>query len=229
MNSPLDANELKAVLDTPDFLVRSRHEMMRLLNAMRDADVALSISFMNSEDLTESTLIDVDEPGNRLLLECPPGWRDMLGHHASGDSIMLTGALDGAKIQFQCGTGEVIEVDDSRVLSLTIPEFMWRFQRRRDSRVKMPALKITLNLGMGGIGALHCDSALQLQTGEVLSGCAIALPGVGQIAVDLTVRHLTPLRLPDGRDVTRVGCQFTQLDDHARQLIAHCLETLAEQ
>ena len=46
MNSPLDANELKAVLDTPDFLVRSRHEMMRLLNAMRDADVALSISFI---------------------------------------------------------------------------------------------------------------------------------------------------------------------------------------
>ena len=241
MNSPLDANELKAVMDTPDFLVRSRHEMMRLLNAMLDADVALSISFMNSEDLTESTLIDVDEPGNRLRLECPTGWRGLLGHHASGDSIMLTGALDGAKIQFQCGTGEVIEVDDSRVLSLTIPEFMWRFQRRRDPRIKMPGLKITLNLGftdadaevadlgMGGIGALHCDSALQLQTGEVLSGCAIALPGVGQIAVDLTVRHLTPLRLPDGREVTRVGCQFTQLDDHARQLIAHCLETLAEQ
>ncbi len=239
MNTPLDVNELKAVMDAPDFLVRSRREMIRLLNGMMEEGALLSISFMNSNDVAESTLLDVDEPGNRLLLECPPDWRGMVKRHSGSDRIMLVCVLGDAKIQFQSGIGEVVDIDDARALSLSIPEFMWRFQRRRDTRYKVAGLKIRLNLGfmetdaevadlgMGGIGVLNCDSALQLQVGEILSGCAIALPGVGQIAVDLTVQHQTPLRLPDGCEVTRVGCQFTQLDDSTRQLIAHCIEALA--
>ncbi len=239
MNNPLDVNELKAVMDALDFLVRSRREMIRLLNGMMEDGASLSISFMNSDDVAESTLLDVDEPGNRLLLECPPDWRGMIKRHSGSDRIMLVCVLGDAKIQFQSGIGEVVDIDNERALSLNIPEFMWRFQRRRDTRHKVSGLKITLNLGfmetdaevadlgMGGIGVLNCDSALQLQVGEILSGCSIALPGVGQIAVDLTVQHQTSLRFPDGCEVTRVGCQFTQLDDSARQLIAHCIEALA--
>lgn len=246
MNSPLNANELKAVMDVagaPDFLVRSRHEMVRLLSAMLESGAVLSISVMNSEDAAESTLLDVDEAGNRLLLECPAGWLAMTRHHDSADSLMLTCVLDGAKIQFQSNMGEIVEVDDTRVLSLRMPEFLWRFQRRRGTRLPASGLKIILNLGftsadaqvydlgMGGIGVLHCNNALHLLSGETLRGCAITLPGVGQIAVDLTVRHVSPARLQDGpdwREVTRVGCEFTELDSHTQQLLAHCLETLAE-
>jgi c-di-GMP-binding flagellar brake protein YcgR len=245
MNCPLDVNELElqaapGALDAPDFLVRSRHEMVRLLNTALEGGAVLSISVMNSEDTAESTLLDVDEPGNRLLLELPPGWRAMTRRHDGGDSLMLTCALDGAKIQFQSGMGEIIEVDDARALSLRMPEFLWRFQRRRDARRAAAGLKITLNLGfadadaqiadlgVGGVGVLICDSTLQLQTGETLRACAITLPGVGQIAVDLTVRHITAARLTDGREVARVGCEFAALDNHTQQLLAHCLETLAE-
>ena len=239
MNNPLDANELRAMMDVPDFLVRSRHEMVRLLNAMMEAGAPLSIRFMNSESAAESTLIDVDEAGNRLLLECPPDWRGLIQRHEGADSIMLACVLEGAKIQFQTGVGEVVEVDDARAVCLNLPEFMWRFQRRRDARHAAQGLKISLNLGfmdadaevadlgLGGVGVLNCDSALQLQVGELLSACSIALPGVGQIAVDLTVQHVTPARLSDGREVTRVGCRFTQLEHSTRQLITHCVEALA--
>ncbi len=246
MNSPLSAHEFKVVMNatgaavSPDFLVRSRHEMMRVLWGMLDAGTVITIHFMNSEDVVETALADVDEVANCLLLECPLDWRGVAPRHGEGESIMLGCVLDDAKIQFQSDAGEVIEVDGTRLLRLAIPDFMWRFQRRRDARYPTAGLKITLNLGfgtteagladlgMGGAAVLVCDNALQLQVGEVLSACAIALPGVGQIVVDLTVQHLTPVRTPDGRTVVRVGCQFAQMDDSARQLMAHCLEALAE-
>ena len=225
-------------LDSPEFLVRSRHEVIRLLNGMMEAGAVIAISFMNSDDDAVSMLIDVDEPANRLLLECPPDWRSITRGHAGDDSIMLVCALDEAKIQFQSGVGEMVDLDGTRAVSLKIPDFMWRFQRRRDPRHKVSGLKISLNLGFleadaevadlgtGGIGVLNCDSELKLAAGEVLRDCAIMLPGVGQIAVDLTVQHQTPMQLDDGREVTRVGCQFTRLDDSARQLIAHYIEAL---
>ncbi len=254
MNSPPHAKELLAVMESPgtvespDFLVRSRQEVIRLLNGIMECGAAISIHFLNNDRVAVSTLIDVDEPGNRLLLECPPDWRGItkINNDAdsdsggSGDSIMLACVLDDAKIRFQAGTGEIVDLDGTLAVALNIPDFMWRFQRRRDARRKVSGLKITLNLGfmeidaevadlgIGGVGVVNCDSELKLEAGEVLSGCAIALPGVGQIAVDLTVQHQTPMHLADGREVTRVGCQFTQLDDSARQLIAHCLEALAQ-
>ncbi len=246
MNGPLDANALNAVMrltDATDFLVRSRREMVRVWCAVLEAGAALTIRVMNSEDTAESTLLEVDEAGNRLLLECPPGWLAMTCRHDMGDSLMLTGVLDGMKIQFQSRMGEIAEVDGTRALSLRMPEFLWRFQRRRGARRQVEGLKIRLNLGFteadaqvtdlgsGGIGVLNCDSALRLQPGETLHGCAIILPGVGQIAVGLTVRDVTPERWSNGQDgwaVARVGCEFTELDRHTQQLLAHCLEALAE-
>ena len=246
MNSPPHAKELLAVMElpgtveAPDFLVRSRQEVIRLLTSVMANGTALSIKFLNDDQITVSTLIDVDEPGNRLLFEWAPEWRDVIDGDAASGSIILACVLDDSKIQFQGGKGEVVDLDGTLAMALAIPDFMWRFQRRRDARRKVSGLKITLNLGfmetdaevadlaIGGVGVLNCDSELKLEPGEVLSGCAIALPGVGQIAVDLTVQHQTPMHLPDGREVTRVGCQFTRLDDSARQLIVHCLEALAQ-
>ena len=163
MNSPLDVNELKAVMDTanltdaPDFLVRSRREVVRLFNGLFEAGAALSISVMNSEDGAESTLLDVDEPGQRLLLDCPPGWLGVTRRHSGGDTLMLTSVLGDTKIQFQSAMGEIIAVDDARVLCLPMPDFLWRFQRRRDVRRAAAGLKISLNLGFGCADAQVCD------------------------------------------------------------------------
>ena len=239
--------EAPGTLESADILVRSRQEVIRLLNLIMEGGAAISIHFLHSAHIAVSAVIDVDEPGNRLLLECPPDWHGSLGGNTgavSGDersgSMMLACALDAAKIQFQAGAVEMADIDGTPVLSLKIPDFIWRFQRRRDPRYSVAGLKIALSLGFlesdaevadigkGGIGMLNCDSELKLETGEVLSGCTIALPGAGQIAVDLTVQHQVPVQLPDGRQVMRVGCQFTGIDDSAQQLITHYLAALTE-
>ncbi len=239
--------EVTDTLESADFLVRSRLEVMRLLNRIMEVGAAISIHFLHSAQVAVSAVIDVDEPGDRLLLECPPDWHGSLrgnigafGGDDRGGSIMLTCVLDAVKIQFQARAVEMAAIDGTSVLRLKIPDFMWHFQRRRDSRHSVAGLKIVLSLGFlgsdaevadiskGGIGLLNCDSELKLEAGEALSDCTIALPGVGQIAVDLTVQHQVPVQLLDGRQVMRVGCQFTGLDDSTQQLIAHYLAALAE-
>ncbi len=231
--------EPSADMESPDFLVRCRQEVLRLLNGIMAEGKLISISFLNADCAVATTLVYVDEPSNMLLLECPPEWQSvMYMDSAGGDSIILACAYEGAKIQFQSGKGTIVDLDGTPVVGIEIPEFMWRFQRRRDQRLKVSGLTITLNLGflecdaevtdlsMGGIGMFNCDAEVRLEAGEVLRDCAIALPGMGPIMVDLMVQHQTPLRSADGRAVTRVGCQFSGLSESARQLIAHYLDAL---
>lgn len=236
-------------LDSPDFLIRSREDVIRLCNGMREQGVPLSISFSCVDSIAASALIFVDPYSNTLLLEYSPQWQRIQGamdmhhdiHHGNIDySTMLQCAYDDSRIQFQCGKSTIADLNGTPVVGLNIPGFMWRFQRRRDRRHKMSGLKVTLNLGfldadaevadlgMGGIGMVTCDRAVKLELGEVLHDCAISLPGVGLILVDLTVRHQSPGQTANGSEVILVGCQFTGLGNSTRQLITHYLDGLAD-
>ena len=224
-------------LEAPEFLARSRHEVLRLLNGAVSAGTLMSISFLHTEHVTVTSLIYVDEPNNMLLFECPDDWQSLI-NGGDAETIMLACVHEDSKIQFQSGRGTLVDLDGIKVVGLDIPEFMWRFQRRRDERHKVAGLTITLNLGfiecdaqvtdlsMGGVGMFNCDAGVQLEQGEVLKNCMIALPGVGAIKVDLTVQHQMPMQSADGQAVTRVGCEFSGLDDRTRQLIAHYLDAL---
>ena len=223
--------------ESTEFLVRSRQEVLRLLNGVAAGGTPMTISFLHTEQVAVTTLIYVDEPSNMLLFECPADWQGLIDG-ADAESIMLACAYEDSKLQFQSGRGTLVDMNGAKVVGLDIPEFMWRFQRRREDRHKVSGLTITLNLGfiecdaeitdmsMGGIGMFNCDADVQLEQGEVLQNCAIALPGVGAIMVNLTVQHQMPVQTVGGRAITRVGCEFSGLGESARQLIAHYLDAL---
>ena len=235
-----------AAAESSEFLIRSRQEVVRLLNGILASGAAFTMDYMNGDHFDAGALLNVDEAANQLIVECPTAWSERAADAASdegenGDgSIMLTCMHESVKIQFQAGGLELTDLDGKPVVVLEIPEFMWRFQRRQYLRHVVSGLKITLKLGilesdaevidfaLNGIGLLNCDSDVLLALGEELCGCTIALPGVGQVQVDMTVQHQTTVHQADGRQVTRVGCQFTRLDDSARQLMTHYLETLGK-
>jgi hypothetical protein len=232
----------------PGFLVRSRKDVIRLCNGIREQGLPLSISFSCFDSVAATSLMFVDPHSNTLLLEYSPQWRRIQStidmqhdiHHGNDYSTMLQCALEDSSIQFQSSRSTIADLNGTTVVGLDIPVFMWRFQRRRDQRHRVSGLKVTLNmgfleadaevadLGMGGIGLVACDPAVKLDVGEVLHGCAISLPGVGQILVDLTVRHQSLDQITNGGEVMLVGCQFTGLSDSARQLIAHYVGALAD-
>jgi len=228
-----------------DFLVRSKEHIYQLCNGISEQKARLSISFSCVDSVAASSLLYVDQRSNRLLLECSPQWQriqhiiDM--HHSDTDyGIVVTCAYDNSKIQFQCGIGVTAKQKGTPVVGLSIPEVIWRFQRRCDPRQKPPGVKVTLNmgfldaeaeladLGMAGIGMFTCDRAVRVDVGEVLHDCTIAVPGLAQIVVDLMVCHQSVYRTINGNEVMLIGCKFIGLKDRMRQLIAHYLDGLAE-
>jgi c-di-GMP-binding flagellar brake protein YcgR len=235
---PVPATAPGTTSEAPDFLVRSRQEILRLLDGMLLNNAPLSVSFSNPGYVLASSLLYVDEDSSMLLLDCPAEWQAAL--KAGADSVRLRCALDDAHIEFQGSTCVLVDLDGTPVAGMPIPEFMWRFQRRREPRQSVSGLTIVLNmdfleaeaevidLSVAGIGMLNCNREVKLDNGEVLRNCAIALPGVGQIAVDLVVQHQHEVELADGRAVTRVGCRISGLSDSKRQLIANYLEALSD-
>ena len=226
-----------AAADATEFLVRSRLEVLRLLNAMLAGETPLSIIPLGSGIVLDSLLVYVDGDSDTLLLTCPSNWEAAV---AGGSAIMVGCVFENTKIEFQGGVGAIVDLEGAPVVGLPIPKFMWRFQRRADPRRNVSGLKILLNMGfleaeaevvdlsVGGIGLLNCHSELKLEPGEVMRDCVISLPGIGDIPVNLTVQHVIAARLADGRSVVRAGCRFSGLKDNSRQMIARFLELVSQ-
>lgn len=224
--------------DSQEFLVRSKQEVLRLLNDMLDQSRPISMTFLNAGQVAVTSMIYVDESSQMLLLDCPPEWKTLMG--AGGDSIMLSCVFEDCKIEFQGGSPVIVDLDGTPVVGLPIPEFMWRFQRRRDPRLKVAGLNISLNMGFleadaevvdlskSGVGMLNSHREVKLEIGEVLHNCTISLPGIGQIPVNLVVQNQIEVQLSDGRQMMRVGCKLAGLKESSRQLISHFLESLAQ-
>lgn len=220
----------------PAPLACTRQEMLSLLNGILEQALPITVVFQNSKCLLESSLIYIDEASHMLLMACPPQWQTAL--QAGADSVRLRCVYGDANLEFPGGPCVLVDLDDAPVVGVPIPEFMWRFQRRRDPRHKVSGLSIVLNLGfleaeaevvdlsVSGVGLIHCNSDVKLDDGEVLQDCSITLPGVGQIKVDLVIQHQRLLSPGDGQGVTRAGCRFSGLSDSSRQLIAHYLEAM---
>lgn len=231
-------NTLPAEMLATGTLVRSRRSVLGLLDSILTQDLPFTIRFMNANCTVTSKLIFIDEESSMLLFDCPPEWEMLL--KAPPDSIMVGCVLPDAKIEFQGGSCVKVDLDGTPVVGMAIPEFLWRFQRRNDPRERVSGLKITLNMGfleaeaelmdlsLSGIGLVNCERGLKLTQGELLRNCAIAVPGVGRIAVNLMVQHVGETRLADGSQALRAGCKFVGLRDSARQMIATYLKALAE-
>lgn len=228
-------------IEGSEFLVRSRTEMRRILDVISEQQITLSVDGAGTGPVADTTLIFVEHNTSTLLFMCPVAWRDALASDQA-ERMMLRCLFDDAYVQFQAGHCSVIEVDGMPAVSALMPEFMWRFQRRRDKRYKIPAgpaLKMTLNLGfieveaevldmsVSGVGAVSCGSEIRLDEGELLRGCTIALPGVGLLTVDMLVQHTRAMPGPDGSEATRVGCKFIGLNDDARDLVGAYVGALA--
>jgi c-di-GMP-binding flagellar brake protein YcgR len=241
-NATLTALEPAPAVETGECLIRSRDEILRLLDLISERQITMLIHVAGVACIADTTLVFIDKSSDTLLLTCPSEWLDALDKPGA-ESIMLSCTCDDSGIQFSAGRCTVVDLDGVPVVGIAIPEFMWRFQRRRDMRystLASPMLKIILNFGfteteaevvdlsMSGVGAIHCDGDVKFEKGEVLCGCGIALPGVGKIAVDLAVQNQTPMLVPGAGTATRVGCQFIGLNDKARNLVGAYLIALTK-
>ena len=224
-------------VDTSGVLVRSRREILQMLRQMLEQSVPLTLSMAESPASARGPLVYIDEGNNMLLVECAAGLAS--GANAPAGGVLISCVFDGSKIEFQSATLNLTEVDGVPVAGIELPEFLWRFQRRRSTRHDTRALRITLNMGfidadakvtnmsLGGVGVVCCGADVHLAAGELLQACTISLPGVGEIRADLKVRHVTPAHDDKGAAILLAGCEFTGMSGHARNLMTRYLDGIS--
>ena len=65
-----------------------------------------------------------------------------------------------------------------------------------------------VDISLKGIGAIVYDAGIQLEPGMLLRRTRIIQPRGRPVVVDLEVRHISRITLPEGRAAHRAGCRF---------------------
>lgn len=210
-----------------------RHHLQRLtaerslLNARPDgASTALSTILLK----VDATGFVVDAPSSEVIRD---EW-------LAAPLLRFEGSLDRAAMRFSCGPAHLDTFEARPALRLPIPERMLYLQRREFLRREPPlgALRCRVHLGEGkedvvatirdigggGLAVLAVRTQLPIAVGDLLRDCRIDLPELGEVLVDLLVRHVIP-RSPLGHDLTQAGCEFVNLSPAAqRKLFRYLLQ-----
>lgn len=85
-----------------------------------------------------------------------------------------------------------------------------------------------VDLSLGGIGTLVYDASVRLDPGERIAGVRIRHPQREPVTVDMEVRHVARIVLPDGQPANRAGCSLFGPREDIEDLVRRFLAELGE-
>ena len=109
------------------------------------------------------------------------------------------------------------------VIRADFPRELLAQQRRSESRLRLPpraTLRCDVPLGAisfeaeitdfsrSGMGMISYDAGIRLEPGMRIENVRIVNPGHAPVAVELEIRHVAKVLLPDGRLAHRAGCRI---------------------
>jgi len=138
-------------------------------------------------------------------------------------------SIDRIDLRFSCGPAWRDLQDGKLAFGLPLPTRLLHLQRRESMRREPPmgtlhclvpqrsacgetrCVEATIrDIGGGGLAVLAPSQAIAFNVGDVFEGCRIDLPELGQVTVDLCVRHVIA-RSQRGQDSLQAGCEFIGL------------------
>lgn len=234
--SELDAADLDGYYDK--FYVHDAGEIRHHLQRLAGERCALTVRAEGSDDSMATMLLRVDDaslwidvPSNRKLLDA---W---MGAHL----LRIEGSIDRAALRFSVGPAWLDSFEDKPALRLSLPARMLYLQRREFMRREPPSGTLVCHLrlpdgdreiqasirdiGGGGLAIVATRADAAFKTGEVLKGCRIELPDIGEVEVNLQIRHVLT-RGHIGYDVAQAGCEFVGLTPAAQRKLFRYLMQL---
>lgn len=219
--SELDSTDLDGYYDK--FYVHDASEIRHHLQRLAGERCGLTVRAEESPDSMGTMLLRVE--GEVFWIDVP-STRKMLDSWLASHMLRIEGSIDRAALRFSSGPAVLDTYDDKPALRLHVPERMLYLQRREFMRREPPAGSLVCHLriseeapevratirdiGGGGLAIVATRSAMEFTTGEVLQGCRIELPEIGEVEVNLQIRHvLVHSRI--GHDVAQAGCEFVDL------------------
>ena len=98
-----------------------------------------------------------------------------------------------------------------------------------EMRVGEVAFEATVvDLSLGGIGTLVYDASVRLDPGSRIAGARIRHPQREAVTVELEVRHVARVTLPDGLPANRAGCRLFGPREDLEDLVRRFLAELGE-
>ena len=225
MPMPLDAlGAAHGGLD--DFRVGTPREIALILKQLSDGSVPLNLNASNGTVLgatvwavdTERGIlglaIEAHDPRTSGLLDC--------------QEAVVVGYIDNVKLQFDIDNLVLVRGLNSCVLNCSLPDELFRFQRRNAFRVRpllrsAPVARLRhsaiaemqlalrlLDLSIGGCALFLPDDVPLMQPGSTLNRVQIDLDADTRLHVNLRLQHVTSLGA-ESRGV-RLGCEFVATD-----------------
>ena len=214
-------------------LVRSGIEIGRILDSMIEDHDPVTAS-LTSQLMLLSQLLYVDPVKEFILLAYSE-------HKAANTAALALPKLTfrcnhrGAQFAFAGESPRAAAYRGQPCIRCTLPTIMLAMQQRRAvNRRAVPAqAPVYCDVRMGplsfdakvvdvshdGIGTLVSDPTIPLCAGTRLERVRIQHPQHEPIEVDLEVRHVTRVSLPNGERASRIGCKIVSSPQSLEELI----------
>lgn len=223
--------------ESPDlerFAVYSKVEIAAMLRNLREEGVLLTAYFDEEPGFLVTVLLEVNADFEEVIFDHavdPVAQKRLL----ASKHIVFVGFLEHIKVQFVARLAEASQHEGRPAFRIRMPESLLRLQRRDFFRVRPPISKPAkclvpygeegkqyeslrvLDLSVGGMAVLTYPEKFDLPTGEAIENCYLDLPGVGNVGVTLTVRHIDPL--PKDEKARRCGCEFVDMPPASRVML----------
>jgi len=215
-------------------LLRSEMEIGRILDAMREDGSTLTAN-LRSELMFLSQLLFL-EPVKGFMLLSYSSHKPANSAALAEPKLTLRCNHRGAQFAFSGATPHAAVQSGQPCIQCQLPSVMvaMQQQRRAATRVAVPAqAPVSCEVRMGvlsfdakvvdvsldGIGTLVSDPTIPLCAGTRLERARIRHPQHEPIEVDLEVRHVSWVRLPNGERASRVGCKILSSPQNLEELI----------
>lgn len=226
--------------DLDRFMIISRVEILAMLRQLVDSSNLITCYFDRHAGFVVTTLLAVNPEFEELVLGMPSD-ADAMRRLLAADELVFVTFVGQIKVQFRAKKADSTLHHEKPAFRVRLPRDLLRLQRRDFFRVNslltQPAVCLVpypmvqagkeapttyeklkvLNLSVGGVAVLTHPDRLALRIGQTLRDCYLDLPGIGQVAISLTVKHLDAV--PKNPAARCCGCEIVLMPPQARMML----------
>jgi len=241
---PADLNAQGSPDDWAEFRVTQPQEQLRLLRALRDSSVPVSLNTPAGGSIA-CTLWTVDSTQGRLNFSADPGL-PQLDRLVDADEALGVAYLDNVKLQFDLHGFMLVRGAQTTALQCGMPREIYRFQRRGayrvrpkerlapTARLRHPALPDmwlalrVLDVSIGGCSLWLPPEMPPLQAGTQIGSVQFALDTQSHFNAGVTLQHVSAQGMSDATGAApqglRLGCEWLDLNPEAARALQRWID-----
>ncbi len=217
--------DLTDIQEHERYLLRSGSEIVRVLNDLKKRPDIITGYFDGGSKYLLTAVLEILPERNLVVFDYGQNEALNRGLLESGRMVGVT-RHNNIRIRFSVEGLQRARLKGQTVLAATIPETLFRLQRREFFRVSTPQVTpVTCvipagvplagrhplaDISSGGVCLIVGPTAPPIELESVIEACHLELPESSPLLVDLQIRNIRRLTRRQGEEY-RVGCAFVNV------------------